>query len=486
MSTDRLGLLGQQVGSFRLQRVLGARASAVVHAGENVAVPGIFRALKVLRPELSSQPEFRRRFHRECLILERLRHRHIVQFFGAHEDAQHPVLVTEFELLRGESPSALLSRTQGPRPLSAAPAARLVAVPAEEDGALPRLGRRGVGPWLGLGAVVAGLGVWVAAGLGCGGGPSEPPSSPAASSLPSLAAVFEPCPAGQSRRGDTGEHCCWPGQGWSSSRGQCVGAPTSCPEGEEVKGEACVPKPERSDADSANLDWVVIAPGSFEMGWEDGEWNDKPVHRVTLSAYALARTETTVAQYAACVDAKGCEVPARCTSGYEGHTWDKVATEQHPVNCVSWSQAAAFCAWAGGRLPTEAEWEYGARGPAGRKYPWGETSPAAAGAPVCNMHGLDDGFSGTAPVGSFPAGRSPAGLDDMAGNVCEWVADWYGPYQAAEATDPTGAASGSERVGRGGCFYSHGVAGLRGASRYTFAPSDAVTYLGFRCARSFP
>ena len=479
MSTDRLGLLGQQVGSFRLQRVLGARASAVVHAGENVAVPGIFRALKVLRPELSSQPEFRRRFHRECLILERLRHRHIVQFFGAHEDAQHRVLVMELELLRGESLSARLSRTQGPLPLSAVPAARLVAVPAEEDGALPRLGRRGVGPWLGLGAVVAGLGVWVAAGLGCGGGPSEPPSSPAASSLPSLAAVFEPCPAGQSRSGDTGEHCCWPGQGWSSSRGQCVGAPTSCPEGEEVKGEACVRKPKGPDPGPANLDWVVIAPGSFEMGSTSGEGDEKPVHRVTLSGYALARTETTVAQYKACVDAKGCEVP-RCG------TWGKAGMEQHPVNCVSWTQAAAFCVWAGARLPTEAEWEYGARGPEGRKYPWGETSPASAGAPVCNWEGRKDGFAATAPVGSFPAGRSPAGLDDMAGNVWEWVADWYGPYQAAEATDPTGPATGSKRVYRGGSFVSFSVSYLRGAYRYHVAPSYAYDILGFRCARSFP
>ena len=237
------------------------------------------------------------------------------------------------------------------------------------------------------------------------------------------------------------------------------------------------------------------------MGSTEGDDDEKPVRQVTLSRYALARTETTVNQYRRCVEAGACTEPVACAWGPEFRTWGGSGKGEHPVNCVDWGQAKSFCAWAGGRLPTEAEWEYGARGAEGRRFPWGNLGPDSMGVAVGNfadasakrlksdwtvIAGYDDGYAGTSPVGTFPAGRSPFGLDDMSGNVWEWVADWHASYDASATDNPTGPYAGSERVGRGGGFYYYSVATRRGAYRFSFAPSVAGGALGFRCARSVP
>ena len=158
-----------------------------------------------------------------------------------------------------------------------------------------------------------------------------------------------------------------------------------------------------------------------------------------------------------------------------------------PAVSVSWQDAVAFCkhlsdidkSGAAYRLPTEAEWEYAARGREGRKYPWGGESPSRKHA---NRAGREDGFPGLAPVGSFPKGATPLGILDVAGNAAEWCADWYGPYPAAPQTDPGGPVNGSARVVRGGAFVLD-TAYLRGPARSGRQPGHPGVFIGFRVVR---
>jgi formylglycine-generating enzyme required for sulfatase activity len=256
---------------------------------------------------------------------------------------------------------------------------------------------------------------------------------------------------------------------------------------------------------------VPVPAGMFRMGSPDGtgDTDEHPQHEVTLSVYCIDKTEVTVKAYAACVAAKGCSA-APLTVSWSGVSADDVKRysrfcnredrPDHPMNCVDWNQAAAYCTWAGKRLPTEAEWEYAARGTDGRAYPWGNEAPAATRLNACGsecvamarrelnldwkkMYDASDGWETTAPVGSFPADASPYGALDMAGNVVEWTADWYGPYSAAAVTNPRGAKSGTFRVLRGGAWNSTGAGHVLAANRHWDGASDRLNDVGFRCAR---
>jgi formylglycine-generating enzyme len=215
-------------------------------------------------------------------------------------------------------------------------------------------------------------------------------------------------------------------------------------------------------------------------------------HAVTVTGFEMDRTEVTVSDYSRCVSSGACAPPEIAT------TDARFARPDLPVTHVRWEDAVSFCHWEGGgaRLPTEAEWEYAARGVEGREFPWGNLYNAH----LANHGGwaedptdATDGFSGLAPVASFPDGATPLGLFDMAGNVAEWVADVYEldgagipvPYADAPEVDPRPrAGSGLLHVVRGGS-YTDGAMWLRGAARDTVTAARSA-WVGFRCAADAP
>ena len=213
-----------------------------------------------------------------------------------------------------------------------------------------------------------------------------------------------------------------------------------------------------------------IPAGTFMMGSNDGDADEKPVHRVAMGSFCM---DVTTDAYAACVTARGCtaaDIGVPCNTGQAGRG-------NHPINCVDWNQATAYCAWTSKRLPTEEEWEYGARGTEGREYPWGNEAP---GAQLCwNGNGSDLGKGnrkGTCVVGRYPAGKSPFGLMDMAGNVREWTASGY-------SNDYSKTRANAARVSRGGRWDNVDPDNFRGAVRYKYTPTTRIDDLGFRCVR---
>ncbi len=217
---------------------------------------------------------------------------------------------------------------------------------------------------------------------------------------------------------------------------------------------------------------VYVPEGEFVMGSENGESNESPVHTVSLDAFRIDKTEVTNAMYRLCVAERVCYLPSS-TSDYNNDTY-----ADHPVVYVSWEDANAYCQWVDRRLPTEAEWEKAARGTEGLIYPWGEYINS-------DLASYDRNVGNTISVGNYPDGASPYGALDMAGNVWEWVADWYGHdfYQNSPAENPTGPESGSHRVLRGGSWVENGP-GLRAAFRHSEKPDDGYGLVGFRCAFS--
>jgi formylglycine-generating enzyme required for sulfatase activity len=219
-----------------------------------------------------------------------------------------------------------------------------------------------------------------------------------------------------------------------------------------------------------DLDWVDVPAGEYPIGRAPRAYrgpalaDETPQHHVHVDAFELSRTPVTNAQYRAFVDAAGAAAPP--------HWADAEPPADVPVTWVDWREATAFCAWAGGRLPTEAEWEKAARGEDGRIYPWGDEADPARAAVGAR---IEDGAS--SPVGAHPSGASPYGLLEMAGNVWEWTASAYAPYPFDPATD------GEERVLRGGSYASPGLRWARCASRSRSRPARRAGHVGFRVAR---
>ena len=251
---------------------------------------------------------------------------------------------------------------------------------------------------------------------------------------------------------------------------------SDCPFGFECVDGRCKQKSNGNGEDKM----VDVPAGPFEMGCNDQvdsncDPDESPYHTVNLSAFQIDEFEVTQGRYQECIDAGGCFLPGTDTSC----KWDPVGRADHPVVCVTWDQARGYCLWAGKRLPTEAEWEKAARGAAGQLYPWGNLLP------TCNQSNFGDCNDDTLPVGSVPNGKSPYGAQDMAGNVYEWVNDWYGEayYESGPEDDPQGPDSGTHRIMRGGAWGYEPVY-LRSSNR---GANEQAVYrypLGFRCAKS--
>jgi len=270
---------------------------------------------------------------------------------------------------------------------------------------------------------------------------------------------------------------------------------------------------------------ALIPAGTFWMGCNaakdkdcSGDTSEHPQHKVTLSAYYLDVTEVTVVDYAKCYAAGKCAEPAGDANSPDCN-WDssakkaKSGRDQHPVNCVDWFNAQKYCKWRGGQvdptnaarydLPTEAQWEMAARGDcekngkaaaddvgckaAMRTYPWGDQAADCSLAVMYNGSQTGCGKSVTWPVGGIVAGDSPYGLHDMAGNVSEWVRDWYSStyYSGSPLQDPFNNTSSSWRVVRGGNFGSSANE-LGGGNRDGGNASTKYYTVGLRCSRSHP
>jgi len=280
----------------------------------------------------------------------------------------------------------------------------------------------------------------------------------------------------------------------SAAASAAVARPTECPDG-----------------------MVLVPGGKFFMGSDEPAFKLwQPAHKVIIDTFCVDEHEVTAAQYKECSDQGECKRPpalpnwpktARSTD--EEHekkraayaelcTFGKEGRENHPINCVSWFHAEAYCGWRKKRLPTEAEWEYAARGSDGRKFPWGD-DPAAVGHmnaggkefaawekesgldPTTTLYEEDDGFPGTAPVGSFPKGKTKFGADDFVGNVWEWTSDWFETYKPDEAINPKGAPAGDRKAIRGGGFDGGMGLWLNPAFRFHQVPDATTPVIGFRC-----
>jgi formylglycine-generating enzyme required for sulfatase activity len=269
-----------------------------------------------------------------------------------------------------------------------------------------------------------------------------------------------------------------------------IASPTTCPEG-----------------------MALVPGGRFFMGSDDDLPAERPAHKVTLRAYCMDKLEVTTAAYRACSDRGDCK-RAGTTNRWEGITpkdaraydplcnasSEDVSRGAHPINCVDWNMADRFCKAEGKRLPTEAEWEFAARGSDGRKYPWGDAAPSVKHLNACGaecvawgkkhgalLEGLftaSDGWAATAPVGSFPQGSSQWGIEDLVGNVWEWVADYYDTYADADQRDPVGPTSGRTRAMRGGAWNGAYTDWVRPSFRFHDAETTRSHGVGFRCAKT--
>ena len=265
----------------------------------------------------------------------------------------------------------------------------------------------------------------------------------------------------------------------------CIALMLSCSCGDRESAVAAA-------AQDVTAGMVLIPAGSFWMGCVPGDEfclvDETPRHRVTLDSFYIDVHEVTVDEYARCVQAGFC-------AGKDHQTYDLFtgcnlggpSRGSYPMNCINWHAAGRYCRWLEKRLPTEAEWEYAARGGLeGAVYPWGDEQAACSLAVMCD--GSDGcGKDRTWPVCSKPGGRNGYGLYDMAGNVWEWCSDWYRKdyYAMSPSDNPPGPGKGRTRMLRGGGWSDvSGRKVIRSSSRFHNLPDSTYDDTGFRCVVS--
>lgn len=272
-------------------------------------------------------------------------------------------------------------------------------------------------------------------------------------------------------------------------------APTPTPI--PVPTEPPTPTPEPFITDTGAR-MIYVPGGIFSMGTDEGDRDEKPAHLVKMDAYFIDETEVTNGQYQLCVEAGGCMAPSRSNPTTHPAYYGDPAFADYPVVFVNWFQADTFCQWRGARLPSEAEWEMAAAFDPNQAvkltFPWGDAFDGTK-LNYCDQRcpsssrdtEYNDGHRDTAPVGSYPDGRSPLGVYDMLGNVMEWVGDWYSSrfYEGSTDTNPRGPTDGEFKSLRGGSWLSP-RAEMRIPARGSFDPLVIQANLGFRCAMSAP
>ena len=228
------------------------------------------------------------------------------------------------------------------------------------------------------------------------------------------------------------------------------------------------------------MEMIYVPASEFTMGSDTGSEDERPAHLVYVDSYLIDQTEVTNGMYTKCVQAGECLTPTEVGSSTRSNYYDNPLYADYPVLIPSWSLASTYCYWVGGRLPTEAEWEKTASGLGDMSYPWGND------APTCSLGNFSAGgktcVGDTSPVGLYPGGASYHGLMDMAGNVWEWTADYYGEYPDARVRNPKGPDWGMGRVIRGGSWSSDEM-GIRSTVRKAYM-GETTNDIGFRCAVS--
>jgi formylglycine-generating enzyme required for sulfatase activity len=231
--------------------------------------------------------------------------------------------------------------------------------------------------------------------------------------------------------------------------------------------------------DGATL--LYVPEGEYSMGSDNSETDEAPFHTVFLDAFWIDKTEVTVRMYSVCVDAGVCKEPTNKKSFSHPVYYGNTEFENYPVIYVDWNMAKTYCEWAGRRLPTEAEWEKAARGTTANEYPWGNAAPST------DLLNYNRNVGDTTDVEKYLDGKSIYGALNMAGNVWEWVNDWYDEayYQSSDSMNPLGPDSDTSRyrVLRGGSW-TDGSKVFRSSNRFKNYPDTSNYDIGFRCALS--
>jgi formylglycine-generating enzyme required for sulfatase activity len=229
--------------------------------------------------------------------------------------------------------------------------------------------------------------------------------------------------------------------------------------------------------DANGMPMAYVPEGVFNMGNDRGSADEQPIHPVNVDAFYMDKFEVTNGLYGACVEAGVCEPVKKKSSATRSNYYDDPHYVRFPVIFVDWNMAQTYCEWREARLPTEAEWEKAARGGTNITYPWGDR-------PDCNLANYGNCLGDTSGATIYDLGQSRYGIYNMAGNVWEWVNDWYSDayYRSSPQDNPQGPDTGKEKVLRGGSW-KEDYAEMRSMNREAENPAHSSNVIGFRCVR---